>query len=252
MTSDSSYSNPAEENGVITFTINRFETDTTTPGTGTVSTIYTSTTENTAGEKDYKAIKAEALNLKKHQSTKIVKVETTADTIKEGRSLFYFDLFDTIEDANSGNFKSYTKGYIIDSTASTKATYSYQITSHSDKADNNTWVKEGEAATFTVKRIKDTGSGDDVETSVFIKTNDGTAFTGTDFQGLDGYEIKFNASENNIGKEFTVTTNTDTDDDDGEDFFVSLLRVKRIMKQVKILLLTRLPILKMTVQELIQ
>ena len=134
----------------------------------------------------------------------------------------------SIEDANSGNFKSYTKGYITDSTASTKATYSYQITStHSDKADNTKWVKEGEAATFTVKRIKDTGSGDDVETSVFIKTNDGTAFSGSDFQGLDGYEIKFNASENNVGKEFTVTTNTDNDKtDDGEDFFVSLFKSK--------------------------
>ena len=93
VTSDSSYSNPAEENGVITFTINRFETDGTTPGTGTVSTIYTSTTENTAGEKDYKAIKAEALKFESHQTTKIVKVETTADTIKEGRESFYFDLF---------------------------------------------------------------------------------------------------------------------------------------------------------------
>ena len=49
---------------VLFFTINRLETtDTTTEDT--VSTIYISTTENTAGEKDYKAIKAEALKFEK-------------------------------------------------------------------------------------------------------------------------------------------------------------------------------------------
>ena len=78
--------------------------------------------------------------------------------------------------------------------------------------------KREEAATFTVKRIKDTGLHD-VETSVFIKTNDGTLLQELIFKAQ--MVARLNLMRLKIMLVNFVTTNTDTDNDDGEDFFVS-------------------------------
>ena len=73
MSSDTSYDNPVEEGGDITFTVTR-------SATGSSSTVYLSTTQGGANSDDYNAIDKLPVVFAAQQTSKTVTVSTISDT----------------------------------------------------------------------------------------------------------------------------------------------------------------------------
>ena len=78
---------------------------------------------------------------------------------------------------------------------------------------SNNKVTEGNAATFTISRTKN--SGNDAAATVYVKTSVGTADE-DDFETVIKHAIEFKSNE--LTKTFTVNTKEDGVSDDGEYF----------------------------------
>ena len=162
VSSNSTISSAVEEGGIITFTITR-------SGTGSSSTVYLSTSGGTAdfeGEGiDYEPLDKAELAFGAYETTKTISVTTYTDSVDENKEYFWLDLYETYADAESGDYAAYASGYLKNVEAQTD--YSYTITSNADK-DNP--VSEDNYVTFTITR-----SGTGSESAVYVKTIAGTA-----------------------------------------------------------------------------
>ncbi|MBF0339617.1 MAG: hypothetical protein HQL95_01470, partial [Magnetococcales bacterium] len=194
---------PVTEGGAITFTITR-------SGSGSASTIYVSTMDNSAkGNSDYQAITAQEVKFADTETSKTVTVNTWQDSLTEGTESFWFDLFTTYADAKVDNYATYSSGYLKDGVA---ASYTYTVTS---SADSTTPVTEGNAITFTITR-----SGSGSASTVYVSTTDSSAVGGSDFQAVTAQEVKFAATE--TSKTVTVNTWQDTKTEGTESFWFDL------------------------------
>ena len=162
VSSNSTISSAVEEGGIITFTITR-------SGTGSSSTVYLSTSGGTAdfeGEGiDYEPLDKAELTFGAYETSKTISVTTYTDSVDENKEYFWLDLYETYGDAESGDYAAYASGYLKNVEAQTD--YSYTITSNADK-DNP--VPEDNYVTFTITR-----SGTGSESAVYVKTIAGTA-----------------------------------------------------------------------------
>ena len=209
-TSDYSYTvsadnSPVSEGGTLSFTITR-------DGSGSVSTVYLTTTDSTAlSGIDFAALDAHALDFAAYETSKTVTIDTYMDSDAEGDEYFWLDLFTSVADAESGSFSAYANATISDA----GATGDYNYTIESD-AGYDSPVQEGGTITFTVTRD---GSGS--ASTIYLSSSDGSAEASSDYQQISGYEVNFAAYE--TSKTITVDTYQDGETEYSEYFWLDLL-----------------------------
>ena len=180
-------------------------------GSGEASSVWVSTFDATADASDYSALTLTNVKFSKKDTTKTIEIATFKDSDVEGSTPEYFwlDLYKDKSDYQSDNYAAYAKAEIIDTTSETDKNYTYQLASKS----GNT-VNEGETKTFTITRD---GSG--TESTVYIKTSDGTA-NSNDYESLNTTAVKFKSNETK--KTISVDTYSDNEAEDSEYFYVGL------------------------------
>ena len=134
------------------------------------------------------------------------------DTEDEDDEYFYFTLYKTLGDKESGNYAAWSSGHIKDSTA-VEVDYDYTITS---SATQNSPVEEGDSITFTITR-SDSGTA----STVYVNTLQSTAEYNSDYTPLS-QTINFAAYETE--KTVTISTLVDTEDEDDEYFYLNLYK----------------------------
>ena len=204
ISSNSTNSSSVSEGESITFTIER-------SGSGSSSTVYLGTNDSSAlvGD-DYAGLDAYAVEFAADETSKIVTVETYADSDSEADEYFWVDLYKNYADIQNDKYSAYVSGYISDVTE--KPDYSYSISSNSN---NGSLVVEGGSITFTIDR-----SGSGSSSTVYLGTNDSSAKAGDDYAGLDAYAVEFAADE--TSKTVTVETYKDSKSEGDEYFWVDL------------------------------
>ena len=188
------------EGGQVTFTITR-------SGSGTVSTVYVSTAEGSAGASDYVGLSQKAIAFAANEKIATVTIDLNQDWWLEAAEFFNLNLYKNQADAM---YASSGSAFINDKPA---AAFNYTITNNASTAAP---VTEGTAVIFTITR-----SGTGAASSVFLSTSTGTA-VGSDYQGLDKYELNFAAYESE--KSVTVNTKTDQLIEGNEYFALNLYR----------------------------
>ena len=160
VTSDYSFTSPAEEGTSITFTITR-------DGSDSASTVYVSTNAGTAKSSsgDYEDIKEKAVVFNAGETEKTVTVATYVDSESEEAEYFHLLLYKTLADSAEFDYASYAEGGIKD--LSEVVDYGYSITSNSP---SNSQITEGGSIAFTITRD---GSGS--PSTVFVSTHAATA-----------------------------------------------------------------------------
>jgi len=211
VSSNSTVTSAVEEGEVITFTITR-------SGTGSSSTVYLSTTGGTADFEgdgiDYEPLDKVELTFGAYETTKTVSVTTYTDSVDENKEYFWLDLYKTYADAESGDYAAYASGYLKN--AAVQTDYSYTITSNADK-DNP--VSEDNYVTFTITR-----SGTGSESAVYVKTIAGTASDdgkNPDYSVINR-KIEFESFETT--KTVKVRTWADSVEEGNEYFYLELYK----------------------------
>jgi uncharacterized protein YndB with AHSA1/START domain len=197
---------PVTEGDSLSFTITR-------DASGSASTVYISTTEDSASSgSDFATLSAYAVDFAAYETTKTITVDTYQDDDMEGEESFWLDLYTTYADALEGNYATYTSGTINDGTTDTN--YNYSISSD---AGYDLPAIEGNNIAFTITRD---GSGS--ASSIFVSTSDSSAESGSDYQGLSGYQVDFAAYETT--KTITVETYQDASEEYDEYFWLDLYK----------------------------
>ncbi|MGD9881831.1 MAG: Calx-beta domain-containing protein [Reyranella sp.] len=199
LASSTTNASPVIEGQAVTFTITR-------SATGAASTVYVSTSPDTAGAGDYAGIDKVAVDFAAYETTRTVKINTYVDNLNEGTESFRLDLFKAATDAASVGSAT---GHIKDAAA---ASYVYTITSSAGTAGGA--VTEGGQVVFTVTR-----SGSGSASTVYLSTSAGTAVAG-DIQGLDKSPLTFAAYETT--KTVTVAALQDSVSEGTESFHLDL------------------------------
>jgi VCBS repeat-containing protein len=205
ITDDSSLFSPTEEGGTITYTITR-------DGSGSESTVYLSTTHGTANDSDYDALDKYALEFASYETTKTITVDTYQDNAAETTEYFWLDLFKSYANAETGRYDAYSGAYIKNIDAADTETYDYTISSDAGYSSPAT---EGEGVTLTVTR-----SGTGSESTVYVKTHNGTAKSGSDFNGIASQAVVF--AEYETSKTITLDTYQDSSTEYPEYFWASV------------------------------
>ncbi|PQM55454.1 MAG: hypothetical protein CML39_08070, partial [Rhodobacteraceae bacterium] len=212
---DADYDNPVEEGNDILFTITR-------SATGSASTVYVSTTQGTADADDYTALSAVPVVFAAQQKTKTVKVTSVTDNLTEDKEFVNLNVYKTVDDAESGDYAAWASGYIKDKAGTAASDYSYAITSSHANPNLSDAVTEGQDASFTITRTLASGKTASAAT-VYVSTRDGTATVET-----ADYEFNFNLAvdfkKDELSKEVTIPTFSDSASDDGEYFFLELYK----------------------------
>nr|CRH06297.1 Putative protein involve in cell communication. Containing ten Calx-beta domains [Candidatus Magnetococcus massalia] len=177
-------------------------------GSSTESTIYLSTSHGSTEDTDYSAVDTKAYTFDVGETQQYVSIDTYKDSESESAEYFWLILYKTKADALSGNHTIYDASYIQDVA---DVDYDYSITSN---ASSGSPLAEGSDVTFTITRQ---GSGS--ESSVYIKTLDGTA-TSSDYSALETQEISFSASQ--TIQTITVDTYSDSLTEENEYFWLIL------------------------------
>ncbi|MAI97565.1 MAG: hypothetical protein CML37_02590 [Rhodobacteraceae bacterium] len=206
------------EGSDITFTVTRTKTS----GSDLPTTVYLSTTHSTTGGNDFVSLDKQALAFKADELSKTVIVKTNTDSTTEGTEYFWLDLFKTKAQADSEDYHTFDKGYIKDNTAAANAisNYSYSVTTTASASIGA--VTEGSPIEFKITRTKE--SGDDVASTVYIRTEDSSA-TSSDYKSLVPTEVTFKKDET----EKIITVETYADDiteAKAESFYLDLFKSK--------------------------
>jgi predicted RNA-binding protein with TRAM domain len=205
ITDDSSLFSPTEEGGTVTYTVTR-------DGSGSESTVYLSTTHGTANDSDYDALDKYALEFASYETTKTVTVDIYQDSTAETTEYFWLDLFKSYANAENGRYDAYAGAYIKNVDAADTETYDYSISSNAGYGSPAT---EGEDITLTVTR-----SGTGSESTVYVKTHNGTAKNGSDFNGISSQAVVF--AEYETSKTITLDTYEDSNKEYPEYFWASV------------------------------
>jgi hypothetical protein len=179
--------NPVAEGGKAVFTLTR-------NGTGTASTVYVSTSAQTAGAGDFSALDKVAVTFAAYETTASVAVDTFADNLAEGTETFRLNVFAALGSTES---VANAVAHIADATAQ-----AYTYTVASSAAEAGAAVAEGASVTFTVTR-----SGSGTASTVYLSTAAGTAGA-ADIVGLARVPLAFSAYETT--KTVTVATVQDS------------------------------------------
>ncbi|MBF0273130.1 MAG: hypothetical protein HQL98_13860 [Magnetococcales bacterium] len=196
-------SGATNEGEAITFTITR-------SGSGTASTVYVDTSDDSAwGDDDFKRLEAQEVRFAANETSRTITVHTYQDTVTEGAESFWFNLYTSPGNLESALFETYDQGIIQDVVG---PAYTYSITS---SADSTTPVLEGNDITFTITR-----SGSGTASTVYVGTSDHTAMADSDLAPLYAQELSFAAQE--TSKTVTVTTYSDAVAEGVESFWFQL------------------------------
>ncbi len=110
-----SLNSPVQEGEELIFEITR-------NGSGSESTVYINTSDDTATEgDDYTGLSLQAVEFGVNETSKTITISTTADAESEGDEFFWVDLFKTQSDAQNGTFEAYSWGMIQDNTETNSA-----------------------------------------------------------------------------------------------------------------------------------
>ncbi|MBF0341329.1 MAG: hypothetical protein HQL95_10270 [Magnetococcales bacterium] len=187
ITSSADADHPTTEGEGISFTITR-------SGTGSASTVYLSTADETAIEgSNYQGIAGQKLQFAANETSKTVTIATFADTSSEGVTSFWLDLFTSHADLLDENYAAYSNGH-IKAVPDTNSTYTIASSTDADHP-----ATEGTAITFTITR-----NGSESVSTVFLNTADNNAWSGSDYQAVTAQALTFGAGESS--KTITVTT----------------------------------------------
>jgi len=204
--SSANVANPVIEGGTITFTVTR-------SASGTASTVYLSTTDNTTSASDYQGISKTVLSFAANETVKTVTIKTNSDTQTEVTEYFQLNLYKNLVDTTA---TVSAQGYIKDPAAAVD--YSYTVTNPFSSAATAT--TEGAAVTFTITR-----SSSGTESTVYVGASDGTAtYSGGDFLATGVVAITFAA--NQTVKTFTVSSYADSLVEGSEYFFLPLYKTQ--------------------------
>ena len=184
-----------------TFTITR-------DGSSTASTVYVSTTFDTADPDDIKVITSQAVAFDEGETSKTVTVETLTDSSVEGAETFYLDVFSSEVDAEYGNYIAWGLASLEDAVSASE-TYSY--------AADLPEVIEGDTATVTITK---SGGSASASTIYLLTWPYADIVQGYDYEGFNAGEITFNVGETT--KTFSIDTYTDDEDEDTEYFYTFL------------------------------
>ncbi|WP_024297130.1 Calx-beta domain-containing protein [Methylomicrobium lacus] len=186
------------EGGNLTFAVTR-------NASGAESTIYVSTVQDTANNSDYLGFNKVAITFSKSDTTKLVTVDTYADTLSEETESLHLNLYQSYDDASSVTSQ---KAY-IENVASTQD-YSYTIDSKESTA------KEGGTVIFTITR-----NGMGSSSTVYLSTINGNA-DGADYKGFEKGALRFEDFEES--KVVRINTLTDSLSEDTETFSLDLYK----------------------------
>ena len=184
-----------------TFTITR-------DGSSTASTVYVSTTFDTADADDITVITSQAVAFDEGETSKTVTVETLTDSSVEGAETFYLDVFSSEVDAEYGNYIAWGLATLEDSVSASE-TYSY--------AADFPEVMEGDTATVTITK---SGGHASASTIYLLTWPYADIVEGYDYEGFNAGEITFDVGETT--KTFPIDTYTDNEDEGTEYFYTYL------------------------------
>ena len=211
ITSNADKDNPVSEDNYVTFTVTR-------SGTGSESAVYVKTIAGTASDDgnnpDYSVVNRK-IEFESFETTKTVKVRTWADSVEEGNEYFYFELYKSYADLQSGSTHTYASGGIKDWVPGTE--YGYTITS---SASTEEPALEGNSITFTITR-----SGSGTASTVYLKTLASLASEQgdeKDYEPLDMVALDFAAFE--TVKTVTVDTVKDSRVEGYENLYLLLFK----------------------------
>ena len=184
-----------------TFTITR-------DGSSTASTVYVSTTFDTADANDITVITSQAVSFDEGETSKTVTVETLTDSNIEGAETFYLDVFSSEVDAQNGYYIAWGEATLEDAVLNSE-TYSYA-------ADFPT-VAEGDTATVTITK---SGGHASASTIYLLTWPYADIVEGYDYEGFKAGEITFDVGETT--KTFSIDTYNDDEDEETEYFYTYL------------------------------
>ena len=218
------------EGGEVTFTITRARQDgNAISSSDSATTVYASTSHGTADSGDYTSLDLYAIDFKASETTKVVTVQTLADSETDDDENFYIDLYKSAADEESGDYVAWGTGYIANDASSSNAatTYKYAVTS-SHGSDSGA-AKEGTDIVFTVTRARVDNANitsSDAKTTVYVSTTDGSTYS-DDYVGVDKLAVEFKNEE--TVKTVTVATVLDSESEgatasDAEYFWLDLFK----------------------------
>ena len=210
------------EGGQATFTITRTKTS----GDAVAATVYVATSEGTADSEDFEAITKQAVDFKKDELTKTITVQTKEDGVSDDNESFTLELYKTEGNWEDGEYNTYGKAFIANSSASADAVANYTYTVTGQNKTSGTAASEGSDVTFTVLRARVDGqaiSNSDIATKVYVSTTHSTTDS-EDFGALDKKLFEFQKDE--TLKTITISTLTDDATEGAESFFLDLFKTK--------------------------
>ena len=173
---------------------------------GSASTVFISTSHWDTDKNDFKELELQSITFSAKETSKVIKIDTYADSETESSENFWLDLYLTKADGYDNNYHSYGTATIKDASSGTN--YAYTVSS------DQTTYSEGEKISFTITR-DNSGS----ESIIYIATSDGTA-TSDDYEAKSLTAINFSEKETKKVIEFDTYTDTKTEGD--EYFYLDL------------------------------
>ena len=196
-----SIANAVQEGKAISFLISR-------NASGSSSTIYFSTIDQTATEGDYQPISMQAINFAPNETVKLVTVQTNHDAISEGTENLQGALY-----LNTAQKTSLATSQAYIANANTND-FNYTVTTPNSSALNA--ASEGQYAIFTVTR-----SGMGSSSTVYYSTRSGTA-TQDDYITATKQALTFANFE--TSKTISIALQLDDKSEASELFYVDIFK----------------------------
>ncbi len=192
---------------------------------GSPSSVYVKTSFCNSDSSDFEVMGLTKVNFGSVEEQKTINVKTYNDNLIEGKECFWFEVYETLEDAENYNAIAKYRANIEDKLE--QPVYKYSLTSSTEDkltedSDDPIAAVEGTNVTFTVKRelLNADEAVEEGASTIYMNTSTGTAGE-FDFKGMGLEELNFNTAEDNE-KRITVKVNTDSDLENEEYFWFNI------------------------------